>query len=789
MRRYILIIILFFLYLNSFAQINLDSLQTVLRTTNQDTTKLNVYVELFSYYTFKNIDSTFFYLDLAKELESKNNIKHVKAKIFNTEGNVGWWQGDLELARKKYFEAINIWEELGKNKKINALYYNIALSFQYEQDSALFYLAKCKKYALEAQDSLGYIRAISREGDIFVNRTNYKEALVIYEDVLNYGIKNNITSYQLQGYYGLALINFRTKNYRKALGYYQKEYDIAKEGNDIYELNAASTGLALVYYKLNKIKESEKYHHEGLAYARQIGNPRMVAVSLSNIYEQFTEEGRYKEAAPYIEEALELSEEYNLEDLFMSLYINYGKSEMYNKNYGTARKYVKKGINIAYSENSYPWLAYGYRSLVRIDSLRGDYKSALKYKDSLIKFEDSLKSIELNEKIEELNIKYETEQKEQENIILKKEFVANRTIIKNRNIIIIAVSGVAILALVLFFVILINRKRLSIRNLEISMQKEEIELQAEELKSNLDKITELTDFKDEVTQMLVHDLKNPLNVLMNIPKNINTEEKEEIRKNLEYQMLNLVMNILDVKKYAEAELKIYPVKLSLSLIIEKVINLQNFVIKQKNITISHIKLFDFSVKADEELVERIFSNIFINAIKYTPNNGKIKISYEQIHNNFVKIIIEDSGSAIPAEDLKNIFEKYKQTGTKIKYSTGLGLTFCKIAVEKHRGKIHIEANKNNGTTVWFTLPIYEIEEIQQTTPITKTEVILTQKEKEELTEILSKLENIDISEITTLRKIFKTIETQKLGNENWREALKNAVYTANETEFKNLLKK
>ncbi len=139
--------------------------------------------------------------------------------------------------------------------------------------------------------------------------------------------------------------------------------------------------------------------------------------------------------------------------------------------------------------------------------------------------------------------------------------------------------------------------------------------------------------------------------------------------------------------------------------------------------------------------------------------------------------------------MKTIFDKYKQAGSKIKYSTGLGLAFCKIAVEKHGGKIVIKSNKNKGTVVCFTLPIAEIEETKQTEITPKLEIVLTKTERESLLEIQPELENIDISEITTFRKIFKTIEEQNLGNKSWREALKKSVYAGNEVGFQNLISK
>ena len=312
-------------------------------------------------------------------------------------------------------------------------------------------------------------------------------------------------------------------------------------------------------------------------------------------------------------------------------------------------------------------------------------------------------------------------------------------------------------------------------------------IRTKELNVSLKKVKEYSKFKEEMSEMLVHDLKTPLNTILNLPKSLSSSKRNEIRSYSAQKMLNLVLNILDVNKYKEAELKIYPKKIAISKLFNRVVLQQNYAINQKNISIKNTDKYEAFVMADVELTERILSNLLSNALKYTANNGQIILTSQVLENSFLKICISDNGSGIPIDKLENIFNMYSQSGTKIKHSTGIGLTFCKIAVEQHGGEIAIESEEGKGTTVCFTLPASKIKsELKRETIMTeKIELLL--KEKQELSEFIPIFEELDLSQITAFRKVFKEIENKYSINKMWLHKFKNSVYHCNEEEYDNLI--
>jgi signal transduction histidine kinase len=113
------------------------------------------------------------------------------------------------------------------------------------------------------------------------------------------------------------------------------------------------------------------------------------------------------------------------------------------------------------------------------------------------------------------------------------------------------------------------------------------------------------------------------------------------------------------------------------------------------------------VVADREKIERVLVNLLDNALKYTPENGRIWVQTGQKADR-MWVSISDTGPGIPAEDRERIFERFTQgTGDKLKRrGFGLGLAYCRLAVEAHGGRIWIQDGPDGiGSRFTFTLPL------------------------------------------------------------------------------------
>jgi len=343
-------------------------------------------------------------------------------------------------------------------------------------------------------------------------------------------------------------------------------------------------------------------------------------------------------------------------------------------------------------------------------------------------------------------------------------------------------------------------------NLEIKVleRTEKIKVQAEELKASNEKLIELGQFKEGMTGMIVHDLKNPLNTILSISKEPETRQAGN-------QMLNMVLNILDIQKFESAQMKIYPTEFLLNLCITGALKQVKLLCEKKSIVIENTILNDVAVKGDFDLINRVFINLLTNAIKYTPNNGRIKLTaddklinaendltlhdYKNIDNtvsSFLMIKIIDNGQGINPEKINTVFDKYSQAEVKSSgnvRSTGLGLTFCKMAVEAHGGKIGVYSKLEKGSTFWFLLPkgnLHDFEikpyEIEQ-----KESFVLKDEDKIYLSAFKNQLIGYSVYEFSDVNIILKNIEHKNISIVHWKMEVENALRACNEEKYAELI--
>ncbi len=143
-------------------------------------------------------------------------------------------------------------------------------------------------------------------------------------------------------------------------------------------------------------------------------------------------------------------------------------------------------------------------------------------------------------------------------------------------------------------------------------------------------------------------------------------------------------------------------RLKLSELVERALTIQEPLVKRKNLLVELSLSQELELIVDSQLLERLFANLLGNAIKFTPENGKIKIVVEDLPEK-VKVEIADTGPGIPGEYLEKIFNKFQQLQST-KGGTGLGLTICKYIVEAHGGQIWVESKLGEGSKFIFWLP-------------------------------------------------------------------------------------
>lgn len=232
------------------------------------------------------------------------------------------------------------------------------------------------------------------------------------------------------------------------------------------------------------------------------------------------------------------------------------------------------------------------------------------------------------------------------------------------------------------------------------------------IKNNYDQLKTLLQLREDMAQMIVHDLRNPLttiNLSCNILKLTDLNDKQNRKIDeilLSLKRLNTLINsLLIMSKLESNNLLINKTSTNLSAFIEKIVSEFNLLAKQNNIQLIYkkpSKQKEFLL--DSGLLQRVIENLLSNAIKFSPANSVVQIVLKYLDDEHFKIKFMDNGCGVD-DDLKNkIFEKYN-IGEFVKgvSQIGLGLAFCKLVIDSHGGTISIEDNEPVGSV--FTVKL------------------------------------------------------------------------------------
>lgn len=233
----------------------------------------------------------------------------------------------------------------------------------------------------------------------------------------------------------------------------------------------------------------------------------------------------------------------------------------------------------------------------------------------------------------------------------------------------------------------------------------------------------LAERRADLSRMIVHDLRNPittiisnLNLLLESALALQPAESHELLSNARSgctDLLDLVDSLMDINRMETGQLLVEAEAMRLPSLAEKVIARLRPLAQQRGIALQltvapHLP----AVWADEELIRRVLVNLLDNALKFTPSGGVIDGRLEveppvSIHHEpGVRCCLSDTGPGIPPEYQQLIFERFTRTntgGAQVR-GMGLGLTFCKLAIEAHNGRIWAESNPGGGSRFIFTLP-------------------------------------------------------------------------------------
>jgi signal transduction histidine kinase len=240
----------------------------------------------------------------------------------------------------------------------------------------------------------------------------------------------------------------------------------------------------------------------------------------------------------------------------------------------------------------------------------------------------------------------------------------------------------------------------------------------EQLEVNYQRLQELEKSRDDLTHMIIHDLRTPLNSVMmgmqalEVVGDLNEAQREMLGITMKggRNLVEIINDLLDISKMEGGALQLERREIEPAALIEAALEQVAALASAKNLTLTAgLEPGLPPVMADEAKLLRILVNLLSNALKFTPSGGTVTITVRTDNAGpSLLFSVTDTGEGIPSEAFGRIFEKFGQVESRQggrAMSTGLGLTFCKLAVEAHGGHIGVESTPGQGSTFSFTIPL------------------------------------------------------------------------------------
>jgi signal transduction histidine kinase len=649
------------------ANSRIDSLESAVGHASDDTQKARALIALSYEYQYVNHNRSRTTAEQALTLATANNLGKETFEAYGQLALLASLSGDYNTALK--YDNSNL-DHAIKQKDSSA----IAAVLNYigndyhdleRYDEAYYYFTQSHKVAAAIHDSLRMVKSLHNVGTVFSELGQYEIALQHFDFARRIGEK-------IKDDDGLAyMLDEKAKVFLKT-----KDYDKARE--------ALAAAIKVIRDRNLSVIE----HRVLTGYAK-------LALAL----------GEYDKALMYYDSAYELHRKHDNE--FGVAETNLGKSGVYlaEGKFKEAEALLLETSKTARQLNATRLETDSYRQLSELAEQRGDFKNALRYYKNHKALEDSVFSQEMMQKLYQSQLRFATEGKDSEIASLTKSKKEQEDILKRRDFLFnIMIVVLALCAVLLFTIYRSGQRRIRINRLLMEHQAE--------IKKRSVELEQLNQVKDKFFSIISHDLRSPMNALAGIldlaeKKHLDPKEFTQLTKELRVQFNHtktLINNLLDWTLLQMDKLKIHEDRVELHAMVEENFKLFS-ALQVKNTQMQNLIKPGTCAKADTNMVNLVFRNLILNAIKFTEVGGVVTVAATE-KNNLIEISITDNGVGISPDVQKILFEKttgYSTRGTANEKGTGLGLILCKEFVERNGGSIWLESEVGKGSTFFFTL--------------------------------------------------------------------------------------
>ncbi|WP_299099535.1 response regulator [uncultured Winogradskyella sp.] len=609
------------------------------------------YFKAYYFRRMQKLDSAIFYFNLSSKLAKEHNYLRGIALSQNGLCRIHYFLGETENAVDACTNCLDVAIEMNDLPIITDTYTALGNTYRRHNDMNMaisYYLKADSIHSVEPQRPDIIAATYQSLGTIYEDLKDYDTSITYFKKANDEfkKIPADVTFYLNTTDLHLGSAYYHKGDLALADSILQKTYSYFKGIKEDVSVAKISTYLGLIRIKKGDLDAAERYLNEGFQLHKDKKYSYETAEATLELGKLYISKNEPKKSIYYLTELLQNYEDYDNRSL---------------------QQKTLKSLSEAYALNNNYSLAY--------NTLNKTYK-----------LKDSLNNVQNIASISEIDSKYQTEKKEQQITLLKSQ---NETVeqqkLNQRNLL-LGGLGIMSIAGLFFYILYRNRQRTNTKLKEIDA-----------LKSNF--FTNIS-----------HEFRTPLTLISSpiedtlLDETISDQKRQQftIAKQNSERLLELVNQLLDLSKIDDGQLKLQIQQGNVTQLISALSESFTYYATQKNISyIIDIIPSNDTGWFDKDAVEKITINLLSNALKYTPENGKVTCEvYTKNDTLFFKI--SNTGKGLTPYELNNIFERFYQTDGQ-NQGSGIGLALVKELVELHKGSIEVKSEPNKETIFFVSL--------------------------------------------------------------------------------------
>jgi len=667
---------------------------------------------------------------------------------------LGWEQkyNDIEAAFRYSTEAQRLSEQLDYDKGRAKAAMNLAglYTLTNNDKEAIRYANRGIAFATSVQDTFTLAKLFNIKALALEDQNAYALAIEYFNRSYQYFLKIGNQTEATGLLNNLAVVYGKINENKLEIETYIKVIEQEEKAGNKIGLARTYSNMADVYYRNGKTANALNFYRKSLQLSRETNSARYEAAALNGMGLIKSEMKQYDSAIIYLTQSAELNKKYEYHQWEANNYLNLGGMYLHKlSNPSEGVRYLRDAASIYYSisdwddyVSSMTELSAWYRDngdLTRageIMTLTGKYEdsiasievrrnfcfqkykylkqtgkinSALSYLEKVIVLDDSISSTQEMSHAQELQAKYDLTRQEQENDKLRMESSIDEATIKKQWILLLAgILILLMLALIIIITFISNRK---IRKANKALQEA-----TRQLKEKANELQLSNESKDKFLSIISHDLKNPIGAILGLSDllidetmTLSEEEKKKYIRYINEGCVNtdyLLENLMKWVRSQTGKLEMNPREFDLIQPLEHALALINNAAIHKNIIVSSEIKGETLVYADQEMISTCLINLLTNAVKFTPEQGRITVSLKE-ETGYYHLAVSDTGVGISQENLNKLFRpdtKSGTLGTANEKGTGLGLLLVKEFIEKNKGKVSVQSKVGSGSTFSLAIP-------------------------------------------------------------------------------------